>query len=191
MNIVPLRYQATEYDCGTTAFLNAISYVSSFSEIPPIFLKVLYNIGLNECNKAGMLGWEGTSLDAMRYLAAWINKYSQRTGFPLKCTCYDSVDFRKGSVLLDELQKKNTAIVTMCLLWDDHYITLTDVDDEYIYLFDPYYWDKDYGEEGICRIDMPCKANRRLPIGFMETTRGKFYNLSVMKENIAIVFSWE
>ena len=31
----PLRYQVTEYDCGPTSMLNAISYLFPREEIPP------------------------------------------------------------------------------------------------------------------------------------------------------------
>ena len=89
------------------------------------------------------------------------------------------------------MRKENTAFVVMCLLWDEHYVTLTDADEEYIYLFDPYPWGKDYGEEQICRIDMPYKANRKIPIGFMESTKGKFYNISDVRKKIAVMFQWK
>ena len=32
---VPLRYQMTEYDCGPTSLLNAVSYLFPREEIPP------------------------------------------------------------------------------------------------------------------------------------------------------------
>lgn len=191
MNEVPLKYQITEYDCGSTAVINAINYVVPFSDIPASFLKVIYGVCLNECNQTGMIGREGTSPEAMKYLAQWINRYSQKTGFPLHCDCYEEFSFQKNSPLLNMLRKGNCAIVVMCLLWDEHYITLTDADDEYIYLFDAYFWNKDYGDENIIRIDFPYKANRKLPIGFMEETKGKFYNLSDVKKKIAVVFKWK
>lgn len=31
----PLRYQMTEYDCGPTSMLNAVSYLFRRDEIPP------------------------------------------------------------------------------------------------------------------------------------------------------------
>ena len=31
----PLRYQMTEYDCGPTSMLNAVSYLFPREEIPP------------------------------------------------------------------------------------------------------------------------------------------------------------
>ena len=99
--IVPLRYQATEYDCGCAAVINAINYVSSFSDVPPFFLKVIYGVCLNEVNQTGIFGREGTSPDAMKYLASWVNRYSQKTGFSLHCKVFedDAVIFSGGQNL--------------------------------------------------------------------------------------------
>ena len=32
---IPLRYQMSEYDCGPTALLNAMSFLFDRAEIPP------------------------------------------------------------------------------------------------------------------------------------------------------------
>ena len=36
---VPLRYQNTEYDCGTTKFVNALAYLYDREDIPVELLK--------------------------------------------------------------------------------------------------------------------------------------------------------
>lgn len=35
----PLRYQMTEYDCGPTSMLNAVSYLFRRDEIPPEIIR--------------------------------------------------------------------------------------------------------------------------------------------------------
>ena len=52
---VPLRYQMTEYDCGPTSLLNAVSYLFEREEIPPeegnpfyIADQFLYDTGLSK-----------------------------------------------------------------------------------------------------------------------------------------------
>lgn len=35
----PLRYQMTEYDCGPTSMLNAVSYLFPRDEIPPEIIR--------------------------------------------------------------------------------------------------------------------------------------------------------
>ena len=39
---VPLRYQNTEYDCGTTSFVNALAYLYDREDIPVVLLKAIY-----------------------------------------------------------------------------------------------------------------------------------------------------
>ncbi len=191
MNKVPLRYQATEFDCGCAAVINAINYVLDFSEIPPCFLKEVYDICLDEYNKYGVLGGDGTSQDAMKFLVSWFNRYSKKTGFPIQCSYYEGTDVTliNNSEILNLLRDEATAIVIRCMLYDEHYITLTDVDENFIYAFDPYYWNIDFGSQNIIRIDEPFKANRKFPINFMDTTMQKYYNLNMIQEKIAVVFS--
>lgn len=191
MNKVPLRYQATEFDCGSAAIINALNYILDFSEIPPYFLKEIYDICLDEYNVNGLIGGDGTSQDAMKFLVSWFNRYREKTGFPIHCSYFEGSDVTliKNSKILELLHDKETAIVIRCMLYDEHYITLTDVDNNYIYAFDPYYWDIDYGDTRIIRIDEPFKANRKFPINFMETTEQQYYNLNIIKEKIAVVFS--
>ena len=188
---IPLRYQATEYDCGSAAIINAINYAFDFSEIPAYFLKEIYDVCLDEYNENGLFGGHGTSLNALRYLADWFNRYRETHGFPIHCLCVDGEDvtFIRNTKLLDILREKETAIVLRCMLYNEHYITLTDADDEYIYLFDPYYWIKDYGDSQILRVSEPMRANRKLPISFMETTEQNCYNINTVKEKLAVVFS--
>ena len=50
----PLHYQLTEYDCGPTAMLDAISYLFQREEIPPeiirnVMLPVLSRPGWHLC----------------------------------------------------------------------------------------------------------------------------------------------
>ncbi len=71
----PLRYQATEYDCGPTAVLNAITYLYSTEEIPPDFVKAVYNYCLDEYNDLGCPGRHGTLRILLRQsiITVWMN----------------------------------------------------------------------------------------------------------------------
>ena len=43
---IPLRYQMSEYDCGPTALLNAMSFLFDRAEIPPEIIRsvMLYSL---------------------------------------------------------------------------------------------------------------------------------------------------
>ncbi len=189
---VPLQYQSTEHDCGTAAIINALNYVLDFSEIPAYFLKEIYSVCLDEIDMPEFLGKqkESTSNDALRFLVSWFNRYSERKDFPLHCEYFegDKVTFIHSNILKTLLKDKNTAIVIRCLLYDQHYITLTDIDDEFVYAFDPYYWTKGYNNPDIQEINEPFKANRKIPIDFMETSHSAYYNINAVKEKFAVVF---
>lgn len=191
---VPLQYQATEYDCGNVAIMNALNYVLDFSSIPAVFLKTVYSVCMNECNMVGMLGMRGTSPVAIKCLSAWFNDYSKKTGFPLKCSVYenDDVTFLNNSELLQKIRKPNTAVVLYCTMYDEHYLTLTDADDKNIFLFDPYYWDIDFEDNRIERIEgNVLKMNRKVPIDFWETKDGVYYTFKGIKNRLAVLFEHE
>ena len=38
----PLRYQITEFDCGSVSLINCISYLFEREEMPLEFLKILF-----------------------------------------------------------------------------------------------------------------------------------------------------
>ncbi len=44
---VPLRYQNSEYDCGTTSFINALAYLYDREDIPVELLKAIYQYTLD------------------------------------------------------------------------------------------------------------------------------------------------
>ena len=53
---VPLRYQNTEYDCGTTTFINALAYLYDREEFPVSLLKAIYRFTLDVAGEDGVVG---------------------------------------------------------------------------------------------------------------------------------------
>ena len=60
----PLRYQISEYDCGPTSMLNAISYLFEREEIPPEIIRNIMLYCLDCYNTEGIPGKCGTSTAA-------------------------------------------------------------------------------------------------------------------------------
>ena len=48
---IPLRYQNTEYDCGTTSFINALAYLYDREDIPVELIKAIYKYTLDVENE--------------------------------------------------------------------------------------------------------------------------------------------
>ena len=185
----PLRYQATEYDCGPTAVLNAITYLYSTEEIPPDFVKAVYNYCLDEYNDLGCPGRHGTSQAAIRFMTEWFNNYARCTGYPLRCEYFqgEDVHMQDHSQIIACLEQGGAAVVR-CILECEHYITLTGIDSEYVHVFDPYFWDMDFGKKGIVQVtDKPFEMNRKISRNIMDCTDDCDYSFCKTENRTAML----
>ena len=82
---IPLRYQMSEYDCGPTALLNAMSFLFDRAEIPPEIIRSVMLYSLDCYGMDGRACKAGTSRMAMMYLSNWLEGFSRATEFPLSC----------------------------------------------------------------------------------------------------------
>ena len=73
----PLRYQMTEYDCGPTSMLNAVSYLFRREEIPPEIIRSVTLYCLDCFGPDGTCGKCGTSCMAMMFLSNWLSGFGQ------------------------------------------------------------------------------------------------------------------
>lgn len=175
----PLFYQFTEYDCGPTSVLNAISYLYERQEIPPDFLKHIVQCCMDSYDEQGEPYRWGTSTDAMNYMATWFNRYAKAVKFPICCEHISGsqVYLAKESPIYQCL-KQGGAVVARCYLTVPHYITLTGIDDDYVYAFDAYYEDILEKREGIlCVDDMPKQMNRKIAWKVMDNHGTGDYSL--------------
>ena len=79
----PLRYQFSEYDCGPTTMLNAVSYLFEREEIPPEIIRNVMLYSLDCYSKKGEPGRAGTSRMAMMFLSNWLDGFGRATNLPL------------------------------------------------------------------------------------------------------------
>ena len=70
----PLRYQATEYDCGPTSMTNAIIYMFERNEIPPDLIRHIGQGTLDSFDENGYAGRYGTGTRACCRLRAGSRK---------------------------------------------------------------------------------------------------------------------
>lgn len=159
---IPLRFQITEFDCGTVALQNAISYLYEREDIPAELIREINLYTLNCYDDKGALVSDSSSIEKM---TEWITNYTNQNDFKLSANHY-----RKEEVNLELVKKciANKGCVFMgTYLEECHYVTITDIDDEYVYLWDPYYLDEDYydlNSEIIIILDQPFKYNRMVKI---------------------------
>ena len=139
---VPLRYQNTEYDCGTTSFVNALAYLFEREEIPIELLKSIYKYTLDVESKDGVVGKGGTSRKHAELLAKYFVDFTKNNYINIKCEILNGKE-----VTLENMKKglnNNSVIIARCWLSEEHYVLITKIDDNFAYIFDPYYLEEDY-----------------------------------------------
>ena len=185
----PLDYQITEYDCATTTLLNALRYLFKRSEISPEIYKYIMQYTLDQTNSFGEIGKGGTSVNAMEFLCEWLNINANSMGMNIKCT---SIQKDNISIYNSDLQIKiNEGAVAIVRVFQDceHYCLLTRIDEDYAFLFDPYYLNINYYDDDndvdIIK-DRPFEFNRKVKKERMEDNTVKDFAL-VKNEHSEII----
>ena len=72
----PLHYQVSEFDCGPTTVLNALSYLFQREDLPAELVRNIMIYCLDCYNEEGRPGGNGTSRAAMMFLSNWPVSYT-------------------------------------------------------------------------------------------------------------------
>ena len=179
---IPLRYQMSEYDCGPTALLNAVSYLFPRREVPPEIIRSVMLYTLDCYGMDGTACKAGTSRMAMMYLANWLEGFSRATKFPLTCQYISgrAVYIGAHSYINDALVRGGAAVVR--LFYEvEHYALLTGASEGHIYLFDPYYLaeaEPEFMQAGIAvTLTHPHSYNRIVPFDVFNRETQELYAL--------------
>ena len=133
----PLTYQITEYDCGTTCVLNAIKYLFNREEIAPKMYKRILEETLDKSFN-NEIGKGGTTNLSLRNLCNELYvRGNKNVDISSKELSQDNV-----SIYNKELEKEiNDGSVAILEVYQDvpHYVLLTKLDENFAYIFDPYY----------------------------------------------------
>ena len=171
---VPLRFQVTEFDCGTVSLLNAFSYLFEREEIPAELVKAIHKYTLDCYDELGNLGQGGTSREAINKLTHWITRYANSKNFNIKCERLEGseVNFTKIKECLDNFG----CVFIRCWQLTEHYVIITKIDKKNAYIFDPYYLDKnEYKNDSEIKIilNKPFTHNRIVSLNrlFSESTK--------------------
>lgn len=171
---IPLRFQVTEFDCGTVALLNAFSFLFERKEIPAQLVRAIHLYTLDCHDEDGNIGSGGTSREAIEELTKWITKYSNSNNFNVKCERLE-----KEEVTLDKIKEclsNKGCVFVRCLQTCEHYVIITKIDKKYAYIFDSYYFDKkEYDKDTQVKIilNKPFTHNRKVTLKrlFSETQK--------------------
>ena len=191
-----LNYQSSEYDCGPVSLTNAIRFLFEREEVPPEIIKYIMLYCMDSYNDKGEICKRGTSSSAMRFLADWLNQFGQAKRFPISCEFLSGEEVhinqtgRIGCAL-----RQGGVVVLRLFLEVSHYVLLTGIESDKLYLFDPYYEEEDdpelseeYGEPGIAFLNgQPKRANRLVSIERLNRTGKGFYEMGSFELREAVI----
>ena len=188
----PLRYQATEYDCGPTSMTNAIIYMFERDEIPPDLMRHIGQGTLDSFDENGHIGRYGTSGAAIRYFGSWLNELRYAGLLPIESwfTEKEDVCFGKGSRLTEALENGCAIVLHVFLNGYGHYILITGKDGDNCRVFDPYYSLQEPGCPAIIRVtDRPFSHNLLVPEEILNSTSSSDYSMGDVTTREALIIS--
>lgn len=185
----PLRYQISEYDCGPTAFLNAVSFLFEREQIPPELIRNVMLYSLDCYGTDGVSGKSGTSRTAMMFLSHWLNGFGSAGRLPVSSRYLtgSAVRFGVAGELTDALRRGGAAVVRL-MLDVEHYVTLTGIEGDRLLMFDPYYYDGGFEEAAIqTTTEHPFSYNRVMPVSLLEREDDAPYALGRIEQREAVL----
>jgi len=180
----PLNYQVTEYDCGPTTLLNGISFLFSREKISPEVIKCITAYSLDSYNYKGEAHKNGTSGMAMRFISSWLNSFGKVKKAPIYTEFVqgEDVNISQNSILVGCIQQGGV-VVAKVLLGCWHYVLITGIEGDYIYIFDPYYRKVGFKSDKITMIkDAPTKWNRKVHFSVFNSEEKIFYAFGKKQE---------
>ena len=133
----PLMYQLTEKTAGETSVFNCISYLFDREETPLEFLKIMRSFAISCYNEDGLPNNKEFCDNLLFFCASWISDYAKEKNIPLVAKYLNHYD-------VNLLEIRKCLLVGGCVDLKvsrngNHFITITKMDDLYIYAFDPFY----------------------------------------------------
>jgi len=185
----PLRYQITEYDCGSVSLINCLIYLFEREEIPAELVRVISVYTLDCYDMKGKISNIGNSREITYFISRWINQFAEQKNIPVQCKYLrgEEVSFLKIRACL----KAGGCVNMRTYHGEDHYVTLTAIDDEYVYLFDPYFKAvEDYKNSKSIEFitGMPFSFNRRVRLEHFISEKKTEFSLGPIDKREVVLF---
>jgi len=188
----PLRYQATEYDCGPTSMTNAIIYMFDRNEIPPDVMRHIGQGTLDSFDENGHVGRYGTSGAAIRYFGSWLNELRYAGLLPIESRFAEKEDvyWGEGSGLTEAVVHGSAIVLHVFLNGYGHYILVTGKDGNRCRVFDPYYSRQEPAGSGVIKVaDQPFSHNLLVPEEILNGTSIEDYSMGAVSTREALIIS--
>lgn len=143
----PFRYQATDFDCVPTSFINAIQYLFDRNEIPPAVVQKIMLYSLDTINKRGEAGKGGTTGLAIQLILQWLESFADDKFSFRRCEylATEQIHLRQGNKIVSCINRGGVALLRVCTgktANEYHYMLALGVDSndtDWLLFFDPYY----------------------------------------------------
>ena len=186
----PLRYQATEYDCGPTTMTNAIMFLFEREEIPPDLIRHIGQCTLDSFDDKGHCGRFGTSGAAVRYFGSWLNELRYGGLLPIESFFVEKEEVFLGekSALTAALKDGAAVVLHVYLNNAGHYILLTGIRDTVYHVFDPYFTGEEISGEGLTAVkDRPYSHNLDIEEALLNRTFENDYSMGSFISREALI----
>ena len=185
----PLHYQLSEYDCGPTAMLDAISYLFDREEILPEIIRNVMLYCLDCYGSEGIPGKSGTSRAAMMFLSNWLNGFGEIRNLPVSSQYLSGKSVYLGSEsFINDALHRGGAVVVRLYLDEPHYVLLTGEHDGVVEMFDPYYRAEPFSDGALQMVaDHQTEYNRIIPVRYLEKTVQDVYAFGPVEGREAII----
>ena len=185
----PLHYQLSEYDCGPTAMLDAVSFFFPREEISPVVIRNIMLYCLDCYNCEGIMGKSGTSSAAMMFLSNWLNGFGKVGQLPVSSQYLSGKSvWIGGDSLINDALCRGGAVVVRLYFECAQYVLLTGTLNGKILMFDPYYVKEPFTEAGIVMVDdHPFTYNRIVDEQCFNRETTELYALGPMEDREAVI----
>lgn len=188
---IPLRFQITEFDCGTIALQNAISYLYHRENVPAELVRAISIYTVNCYDEKGNIADKGNSRVVMEKMTSWVDEFINKYNFGLSCkrelgACLDFADIKKC------VDNGGCALVKTYSNNDNQFVIVTKIDENFVYLWDSYYIGETYYdlERKITIVfNKPFHYNRQVAISRFKETSKKDYALGPMEFRECLLFN--
>ena len=192
---IPFRYQATDYDCVPTTFINALQYLFDREEIPPEAIQkiMLYSLDSVANNKKGEYGKvDGTTGLAIQMIMQWLECHSKGKFTFKRCEYLteDHVHLRQNNKIMSCINSDGIALMRVWSGSCFHYVLALGLDENdsgKLLFFDPYYRVKKYTGDDSKHIEIlkPNErhgANLRVSRERLDSYDGERYSMGSVEE---------
>lgn len=166
---VPFRLQASNYDCVPTTALNALSYLFTRDEIPPLAIQRIFMYCLDSISIRQNIG-HGTSTYAVQLFGNWLNEFKTKR-FQAAATYISGseVHLSNNNRIARTLNAGGVALIRIKIAGNSwHYILAIKIDGPWLYAFDPH--------------PKTSKSNAKDKFEFLLQEHGQSPNLRIKKE---------